>query len=156
MPLELNQKAIDFTLPDSNKTAHTLSSNFGKNPVVIAIFPLAFSGTCTKEMCAISDRWADFKGVNAVVYGMSQDSLHALKGFAEKNNLKHTLLSDYNREVAHKYAGIYENLVGGHQGVVKRSVFVIDKTGTIRFKWVTEDPGVEPNYDEVKDVVKKL
>ncbi|CAC12490.1 conserved hypothetical protein [Thermoplasma acidophilum] len=108
-------------------------------------------------MCTFRDSMANFNKVNAKVIGISVDSPFSLAEFAKKNNLTFDLLSDSNREISKKYGVLHENFVNV-PGLTasKRSVFVIDKDGIVRYAWVSDDPGKEPNYKEVQDFVSKL
>jgi peroxiredoxin len=156
MALKIGDKAPDFTLPDTDKKPRSLNEFLGKK-VVLVFFPGAFTGVCTKEMCAIRDSLAKLNGLNAHVVGISVDSPFANKGFAAHNNLSFPLLSDYNRETALTYVGVYQDF-GGLKGytAAKRSVFVLDRNGVVRYVWVTEDPAVEPPYDEVTKVLSSF
>ena len=94
--------------------------------------------------------------MNAQVIGITVDSAHTMKAWAEQNKVTYPFLSDFKREVVNQF-GIANPNMGGMEGytTAKRSVFVLDKTGVVRYKWVAEAPG-EPNYDEVKAAVAKL
>lgn len=149
MPLKVGDKAPDFTLVDIDKKEHTLKEFLGKK-TVIAFYPGAFTGVCTKEMCALRDSLTNFSSMNAQIVGISVDSPFANKGFAAANNLTFPLLSDYTRTVSQQYAGLYDAFAG-LKGLIaaKRSVFVLDANGVVKYVWITENPGVEPPYDEV-------
>ena len=150
MAAEVGHKAPDFTLFDSDKQPTKLSDSKGKN-VVLAFFPGAFTGVCTTEMCTFRDRSDSFNSMNAQVYGISVDAIFSQKAFSDANNLNFPLLSDYQREVGKAYGVSLANF-SGMEGYTasERAVFVIDKEGVIKFKWVGENPGVQPDYDEVQ------
>jgi peroxiredoxin len=156
MAAEVGQKAPDFTLFDSAKQPTKLSDSKGKN-VVLAFYPGAFTGVCTTEMCTFRDRFDSFNSMNAQVLGVSVDGIFAQKAFSDANNLNFPLLSDFNRETVEAYGVALPNFAGmeGYTAS-ERAVFVIDKNGVIRFKWVGENPGVEPDYDEVQRQVDAL
>jgi peroxiredoxin len=156
MAIKVGQKAPEFTLFDTEKKSRSLREFSGKK-VVLAFFPGAFTGVCTKEMCTFRDSLSKFNESNAQVIGISADAPFAGKAFAEKNNLRFPLLSDYSREVSKKYGGTYENFAGltGYSAA-KRAAFVIDKNGMIQYAWISEDPGAEPNYDEIASTVAKI
>ena len=156
MAADVGQKAPDFTLFDSGKQETKLSDSKGKN-VVLAFYPGAFTGVCTTEMCTFRDRFDSFNSSNAQVFGISVDGIFAQKAFSDANNLNFPLLSDYNREVVTAYGVALPNFAGmdGYTAS-QRAVFVIDKEGVIKFKWVGENPGVEPDYDEVQRQVDQL
>ena len=156
MAAEVGQQAPDFELFDNDKNPTKLSDSKGKN-VVLACFPGAFTGVCTTEMCSFRDRSDSFNSMNAQVYGISVDAIFSQKAFSDANNLNFPLLSDYQREVGAADGVSLPNFAGmdGYTAS-ERAVFVIDKEGVIRFKWVGENPGKEPDYDEVQREVDKL
>ena len=156
MSAEVGQQAPDFTLFNNDKEPTTLSNSKGKT-VVLAFFPGAFTRVCTTEMCSFRDRSDSFNSMNAQVYGISVDAIFSQKAFSDANNLNFPLLSDYQREVGKAYGVSLPNF-SGMEGYTasERAVFVIDKQGVIKFKWVGENPGVEPDYDEVQRQVDAL
>jgi peroxiredoxin len=156
MPVKVGDKAPDFSLPDQDRNLRRLSDYRGKK-VVLVFFPGAFTSVCTKEMCTFRDSLSQFSKLNAEVIGISVNDPVTLKAFAEHNKLGFTLLSDYSREVAKKYAGLYEDFLGlkGYS-VAKRSVFIIDRDGVVRYAWISEDAGKEPDYREVAAALEKI
>jgi peroxiredoxin len=156
MAAEVGQKAPDFELFDADKQPTKLSDSKGKN-VVLAFYPGAFTGVCTTEMCTFRDRFDSFNSMNAQVFGISVDVFFSQKVFSDTNNLNFPLLSDYTRETVNAYGIALPNFAGmeGYTAS-QRAVFVIDKEGVIRFKWVGENPGVEPDYDEIQRQVDQL
>jgi peroxiredoxin len=156
MSAEVGQKAPQFTLVNTDLKPTSLSGFAGKN-VVLAFYPGAFTGVCQKELCTFRDALNDFTSANTAVVGVSVDSPFANKEFAAKNGLSFPLLSDVTRDVIKQYDVVFNDLAGikGFT-VAKRSVFVIDRQGTIRYKWIAPEPKVEPNYAEVTAAVKKL
>jgi len=155
MSVEVGQQAPNFSLLNTERQPITLESLRGK-PVILAFFPLAFSPVCTEEMCTFRDALAELNDANAQVVGVSVDSPFALRAFAEAQGLKYPLLSDFNKETSLAYGVLNENLLGTFKGVANRSVFVIDRNGKIAHKWVSEDPRVQPNYDDIKAKAKTL
>ncbi len=149
MPVNVGQKAPEFKLIDTERKERSLSEFHGKKTVLV-FYPGAFTGVCTKEMCALRDSMYRFNELHANVVGISVDSPFANKGFAAQNNLQFPLLSDHTRDVSKQYAGLYTDFAGvkGYTAA-KRSVFVLDESGVVRYVWITENPGVEPNYDEI-------
>jgi len=131
-------------------------SDFKGKVVVLAFYPAAFTSVCTKEMCTFRDNMAKFNSMNAVVLGVSVDPPFSNKAFKEQNKINYTILSDFKREAVKAYGVEGELPVLKDYKLAKRSVFVIDKEGVIRYAWVSENPGVEPNYDEIAEVVRKL
>jgi len=156
MAVTVGQPAPDFTLYDADKQKRSLTQFRGKN-VVLAFFPGAFTGVCDKEMCALRDSMDRLNGLNAQVVGVSVDSFAALKAFANQYRLTFPLLTDFNREAITKYDVLWKGL-GGVEGynVANRAVFLLDRSGVVRWKWVAERPGVEPPYDQIIAELGKL
>ena len=153
MALKVGDKAPDFTLVDTDRKERSLKEFLGKK-VVLAFFPGAFTGVCTKEMCALRDSIANLSNLNAQVVAISVDSPFANKGFADVNKLAFPILSDFTRNTSQQFVGVYDAFAGikGYTAS-KRSIFVLDKTGVVKYVWVTENPGVEPPYDEVTKAI---
>ncbi len=148
--VEIGEKAPDFTLFDMERKQRSLHDFRGKK-VVLAFFPGAFTSTCKKEMCALRDDLAKLGKLGAEVVAVSVSDPFALKGFHEDNALNFPLLSDYTRETIRTY-GIELHDFAGLKGytVAKRSVFLLDGGGVVRWRWVSDDPGVEPDYAEIR------
>jgi len=144
--VEVGQKAPDVQLVDIERKPVKISDFKGKTTVLL-FFPGAFTGVCTKEMCTFRDEITKYNSLNANVVGISVDSPFALKGFKSANNLNISLLSDFARNAVNSY-GVLLNDFAGLTGytAAKRSVFVLDKDQNVRFKWVSDNPGVEPDY----------
>ena len=88
--------------------------------------------------------------------GISIDSIHSQRAFSERlGGLPFPLLPDYNKEVFPKYSGFYDD-VAGMKGVGKRAVYIVDKAGVLRYRWVADAPGQQPNYEEVKKAASNL
>jgi len=155
MTLAKGDKAPDFSLYSSEKKEVQLNDFDGKN-VVILFFPLAFTGTCTTELCNIRDNYHQYESLNAEVIGISVDSLFVLEKFKEQEKYNFTLLSDFNKEVSRSYGALYDNFVLGMKEVSKRSVFVVDAEGTIQHVEVLEDPTILPNFEAIQETLKKL
>ncbi|KAB2926267.1 MAG: peroxiredoxin [Bacteroidetes bacterium] len=153
MPVTVGQKAPNFTLPDTGKKQTSLSDFAGKKTVLV-FYPGAFTGVCEKELCTFRDAMADFNSLNAQVIGISVDSPFSNKAFAEKNGVTFPLLSDYTRYVSAQYCGLVNNFAGlVGLTAANRAVFVVDAAGTVTYTWISENPGVEPPYEEVKKAV---
>jgi peroxiredoxin len=154
--VEVGTKAPNFTLVNQNMKKVTLSNFLGKN-VVLAFYPGAFTGTCTSEMCKIRDKIAKLEDLETQILGISVNDPFSNKAFHEENVLNFPLLCDYNRKVVKRYDVYHENFAGleGYTSA-KRSVFILDSEGVIRYKWVTENPGVEPDYEEIKLELSKI
>jgi peroxiredoxin len=154
MAATVGSKAPDFTLMNDKREEVTLSSQKG-HPVVLAFFPAAFTGVCTKELCTFRDSMAKLNSANATVYGISVDTSFSLAAFKKEQNLNFPLLSDFNKEVIQAY-GVFNPDMIGLKGIAKRSTFVIDKDGIIRHAEVLDDARNEPNYDKVFEALSKL
>ncbi|HJN87991.1 MAG: peroxiredoxin [Dehalococcoidia bacterium] len=156
MAVDVGQPAPEFSLYDTDRGRRSLGEFKGKN-VVLAFFPGAFTGTCTTEMCALRDRADQFNSLNAQVLGISVDPPFSQKVWAENNELNFPVLSDFNREVVNLYDIALQDLAGLEGYVAaKRAVFVLDKGGVVRYKWVAPAPGKEPLYDEIKEALDRL
>jgi glutaredoxin-dependent peroxiredoxin len=154
--IKVGDKAPDFTLPDTDKKPRTLKEFWGKK-IVLAFFVGAFTSTCTKEMCEFRDSMARLIDLNAQVIGVSVNDPFSNKAFSEKNRLPFPILSDYKREVTRTYELELPNFAGldGYT-VAKRSIFVIDSKGIVQYVWVSDNPAVEPNYQEIQDFLKQM
>jgi peroxiredoxin len=154
MATDVGSKAPDFTLTNQDRQPVTLSEQKG-HPVVLAFFPAAFSGVCTKELCTFRDSLASLNKARAQVYGISVDTFFSLKAFQEQQKLNFPLLSDFNKQVIREYGVFNEDMIG-LKGIAKRAVFVIDKDGVIRHREVLEDARNGPNYGKVQEVLSGL
>ena len=152
MPIKVGEKAPLFTLRNSATEEVSLSDYKEKNLVVL-FFPLAFTGVCTTELCEIRDSIAEYNNMNAEVMAISVDSPFTLAKFKEEQGYNFPLLSDFNKEVSRAYGSLYEDFVLDMKGVSKRSVFVVDKEGTIKYGEVLENAADIPNFEAVKDVL---
>lgn len=155
MSIQIGQAAPEFTLFNTEKDKISLSDYKGKN-VLLLFFPLAFTGVCTNEMCSMRDSMAVYNNMNTDVIGISVDSLFVLSKFKKENDLNFQFLSDFNKEVAKNYGCLYETFSFDMQGVAKRSAFVVDKEGIIRYAEVLEVAGDLPNFDAIQDCIKSL
>jgi len=155
MNIEIGQPAPDFTLYDSTKNKITLSNMKGQN-VLLLFFPLAFTSTCTAELCSVRDNISFYNNVNAKVFGISVDSLHTLAKYKADQNLNFTLLSDFNKDVSSLYGSIYDTFGYNMKGVSKRSAFVIDKDGIVRYTEVLENASEQPNFKNITLILEGL
>jgi len=153
MSIEVGQKLPDFELFDQTRTSKSLKAFSGKN-TVLAFFPGAFTSVCTKEMCTFRDSLQNLPG-NVVAVSVNDPFTN--KAFADMNHLTFPILSDFTRETIRKY-NIFHDDFAGLKGytAAKRSVFVLDRNGVVRYKWVSEDPGKEPDYAAIKEALGKL
>ena len=156
-------KAPDFSL--STKTAEgpkqiKLSDNFEKGNTVLLFFPMAFTGTCTTEMCEVSAGLNGYTSLNAVVYGISGDNPFAQEAWAQKEKITVPLLSDYEHKVAKDYGVMYDSFLPqmnlGMSGVPKRSAFIVDKSGVIQYAESNDDARQLPNFEKIKAKLQEL
>lgn len=155
MSATVNQPAPGFKLFNTDKKEISLGDYKGKN-VVLLFFPLAFTNVCTAELCSVRDNYDLYNGLNAVVFGISVDSLFTLERFKAEQKLNFDLLSDFNKTVSADYGSLYAQFGFGMLGVSKRSAFVIDKEGVVRYSEVLEDAGQQPSFENIKATLEKL
>lgn len=156
MAVKVGEKTPDFTLVDTGLKPRSLKDFLGKT-TVLAFYPAAFTGVCTKEMCTFRDSLGQLSGIAAQVVGISADTPFSNKAFAEQNGLTFPVLSDYNREVIKAFGIAFPDLAGlKGLTVAKRSVFVLDKQGVVRYAWISEDPKKEPDYAAVTKAAQSL
>ena len=155
MTIKIGEHAPEFSLYDTEKKKVTLSELRGSN-VLLLFFPLAFTSTCTKELCEVRDNIAWYENVNAKVLGISVDSLYSLGKYKQEQNLSYPLLSDFNKEVSTAYGSLYESFSYGMKGVSKRSAFVVDKNGILRYAEVLENAGEIPDFHAIQHTLKSL
>ena len=155
MKIEIGQQAPAFSLYDTEKKEISLADMKGKN-VLLLFFPMAFTGVCTKELCNVRDNIAHYNQTNAQVLGISVDSPFTLARYKEEQNLNFPLLSDFNKEVSTSYDTIYDAFIGWMKGVSKRSAFIIDKEGVIRYAEVLESAGDLPNFEKINTTLATL
>ena len=152
MALNIGDKAPDFTLRNSEKELVQLKQYRGQN-VVLLFFPMAFTGVCTKELCAMRDNIADYARLDAQVIAVSVDSVFTLAKWKEEQQFNFPLLSDFNKTVSKKYNSLYKDFVFEMKGVSKRSAFVIDKEGVLQYVEILENAGEIPNFDAIKSTI---
>ena len=155
MTTKIDSKAPDFTLQNTKGEHITLSGFRGDTNIVLLFFPVAFSSTCTKELCTTRDNMKLYNSLDAKVFGISVDSFFCLREFKKRENLNFTLLSDFNREVSAKYNVLYDDFYG-MKGVSKRASFVIDKEGTIKFQEILEDASGLPDFKGIQQTLGEL
>jgi peroxiredoxin len=155
MVVEVGHKAPDFSLYDSEKKKVTLTELRGKN-IVLLFFPFAFSSVCTKELCTVRDNIGDYQKLNAEVFGISVDSYYTLARFKYDQNFNFSLLSDFNKEVSTAYGSLYEKFGLDMKGVSKRSAFVIDKVGIVRYAEVLDNSSQTPDFNKIQAVLSGI
>jgi peroxiredoxin len=156
MTLKKGDNAPSFNLLNTDKKEINLDSFKGKN-LIVHFFPLAFTGTCTKQLCTVRDAINLYHNDKADVIGISVDSLFSLGKFKEEQQLQFDLLSDFNKETSASYGALYEMFPAfGMKGVSKRAAFVIDAAGIIQYAEVLESPGDLPNFDAINQTLSEL
>jgi peroxiredoxin len=153
--IQIGQQAPDFTLFDSDKQKVALSDYKGKN-VLLLFFPQAFTGTCTKELCSTRDNIALYDSANAQVFGISVDSVFTLAKYKEEQHLNFPLLSDFNKTTSTAYGSLYDSFVFDMKGVSKRSAFVVDKQGIVRYAEVLEAATDLPDFSAIQKTLETL
>ena len=140
----------DISLLDLERNPVNLKSYEGKK-TIIAFFPGAFTGGCTEELCNFQSDLEEFNNLNVQIVGISVDSPFALTGWAQANEITFDLLSDYKKECIKLFDVEFHGLAG-MEGYVSstRAVFIADSSGEITYKWIAENPGVLPDFEEIK------
>jgi peroxiredoxin len=154
--VKIGDKAPEFTLPDTDLKPRSLKEFLG-NKTVLAFFVGAFTSVCTKEMCKFRDSMARLTDLDAQIVGIAVSDPFSNKAFAEKNYLSFPILSDYKREVVRTYGIELPNFAGlAGYTTSKRAIFILDKYGTVRYLWISDNPAVEPNYSEIEAFLEKM
>ncbi len=153
--LSIGDKAPDFTLWEAPGKSVTLSEELKKGPVVLVFYPADFTSGCTKELCTFRDMLTGFNDMDAQVLGISVDGIFSHAGFKKANDIQFPLLSDWEKTTIREYGIVLPDLAGMKE-VAKRSVFVVDRDGKLAYVWVSDNPGILPNFDEVKEAVRAL
>lgn len=151
----LYKSAPDFTLQNTKGEKISLKDYKGEKNVVLLFFPLAFTSTCTKELCHTRDNLKMYNSLDAEILGISIDTFFTLKEFKESQNINFQLLSDFNKEASKKYDVLYEDFFG-MKGVSKRSVFIINKEGIIVHTEILENANELPNFQKIEEELMKL
>ncbi|MGI0023249.1 MAG: redoxin domain-containing protein [Nitrososphaeraceae archaeon] len=148
--------APDFELPDIDMNMRKLGEFKGRN-ALLAFFPAAESPVCTTEMCVFRDSLNEFENSNTAVVAISVDGPFANKIFKINRHLNFPLLSDYKRETISDYGIVMKDLGPlKDYNAAKRSIFLLDKNGVIKYVWISDNPLVEPKYNEIRDKLKEI
>ncbi|MDX1595823.1 MAG: peroxiredoxin [Nitrosopumilaceae archaeon] len=154
MMVNVGDKAPDFELIDTELKPRKLDEFKGKK-TVLSFFVAASSPVCETELCTFRDSWKEIQDMGAQVIAISNDGPFANKAFAEKHNFNFPVLSDYKSKAIRDYDVLMPDLLHVKDyNAAKRSVFIVNEDGTIGYKWVSDDPLKEPNYQEIKDHLK--
>ncbi|MDY6819285.1 MAG: redoxin domain-containing protein [Halobacteriales archaeon] len=160
--IETGSPAPDFELPgtdarteESGITRYRLSDYLDDGPVILTFYLFDFNPKCTNHMCSLRDlEWFNFLE-NTTIFAISTDRVFSHQAFAEDQQLDFTLLSDSDGSVSEAYDVLYDEF-NHHKRVAKRSVFVIDESGTIQYAWATDDPEEMPDWSAVHEAVQPL
>ena len=156
MPLTPATPLPDLTLP-SHSGEQVAFSDFRGQPLVVLFFPLAFSSTCTEELCTIGEDLGSYQALDANVVAISVDSPYALGRFRTECGADFPFLSDFNRDASKAFGVLRESPLGpGLQGVSDRAAFVADAEGRTTYVWHSTNPGLLPPFDEIKDALREL
>jgi glutaredoxin-dependent peroxiredoxin len=149
---QVGSTAPGFTLYDANKKERNLSEFLSKGKkTILAFYPGAFTSVCTQEMCTFRDMFSDLQKMNGNLVGISVAAPFAQKEFAEKYSLNFPLLCDFTRKVTQQYGLIWPNLSGvSGYDVANRAILILDEEGKIRYSWTAPNPGVLPDFNEIK------
>ncbi|HEX8209756.1 MAG TPA: peroxiredoxin [Longimicrobium sp.] len=154
MPLQIGDQAPDVTLPAHDNQQVSLGSLYGGQATVVVFFPLAFTSTCTEELCTFRDDLAVYNGLGAQVAAISVDSPYVLDRFRKELGADYLFLSDFNREASRAFGVLREAPVGpGLRDVSDRSVFVVNPDRTVRYVWHSSNPSLLPPFDEIREAL---
>jgi len=154
MPLQIGDQAPDVTLPAHDNQQVSLGSLYGGQPTVVVFFPLAFTSTCTEELCTFRDDLAVYNGLGAQVAAISVDSPFVLDRFRKEIGADYLFLSDFNREASRAFGVLREAPLGpGLRNVSDRSVFVVNPDRTVRYAWHSSNPSLLPPFDEIREAL---
>lgn len=155
MSVKVGERAPNFKLIASDRSEVSLEDFRGKN-VVLLFFPMAFSRVCTAELCGMKDDLGTYEELDAQIIAVSADSFYALARFKEDQGINFPLLSDWNKTVCRAYGSLYEKYALGMKGVPKRSAFVIDPEGIVRYAEVLEDTREVPDFQSIKETLAAI
>ena len=133
------------------RSGRKLSDFLGKGPVVLAFYPADWSGGCTKEVCTIRDNFSEFEKLGATVIGISGDYVFSHKQWAQHHNLPFWLASDHSGKVAMQFDSYMAD-----EGFNKRTVYVLNKAGTVRYKNLKFRAGSEEDFKALKEAVAAI
>ena len=153
--VKIGDKAPDFELPSTKGGDYRLKDKIKGKGLLLAFYPFDWSPVCTNELGFLNANSDEFKKAKVGLAAISVDSVFSHEAWTKHEKFSFPLLSDFNKEVSKEYGALHEEL-GGMKGFCKRSLFLLDSTGNIQYTWISEDPGQEPDYDELLEAVKKL
>ncbi len=148
---QIGDLAPDFTAASTSGSDVSLSSFRGKRNVLLAFFPLAFTGTCTKELISFTEDFDQFAGKGVEILPISVDATPSLKEFKNKLQMKTELLSDFKRDVSRAYGVLNEDRFYSN-----RAYFLIDKEGRVRWSHVEGNNGERRDNSEILAAIELL
>ncbi|MBC7904101.1 MAG: peroxiredoxin [Gemmatimonadaceae bacterium] len=155
MSLSIGQAVPELQLHDSDRKLVKLRENESVSTLLL-FFPLAFTSVCTKELCNVRDALAVYNKMKTRVLGISVDSPATLAKFKTEQGINFPLLSDFNREAGQAFDCLYDAFGGWMKGVHKRSAFVFDSQGIIKYAEVLENAGELPDFEKIDKTLKEL
>jgi len=153
--IPIGSKAPDALVAIRPREWVSLHALFAREPALLLFFPLAFSGTCTQELCTIAGDPSVWENAGAKPIAISVDSPYVNVRFAESIGVRFPVVSDFNREAMIAYDVVRPDL-GGLRDVAERAVYLIDSNGIIAWSWQGEHPGVLPPFDEIVAAIERL
>jgi len=146
----IGSPAPEFSLPSTSGSEVSLSALRGRN-VLIAFFPLAFTRTCTAELCGFSEEFGAFERTDTVVLPISVDSIPTLRAYQAKEGISVDLLSDFKREVSRRYGALLED-----EFHTNRSYILIDRTGIVRWTYAEDTTRTRRENSELLERIRAL
>ena len=151
MGLQVGDRAPDVALPSHEHKHVSLAELWSDGPLVLFFFPLAFSSTCTEELCAVRDDLGAYARLEGRVAAVSVDSPYVLRRYREEIGADYLFLSDFNREASRAFGVLRAAPVGpGLLNASDRAAFVIGSDGTVRYAWHETNPSLLPPFEEIK------
>ena len=146
--VSVGENAPDFTLMAAQDRSMVTLSEVGKR-TILAFYPAAFTGVCSTELCTFTDSMSKLNDADAAIFGISADNVFANKEFAESKGIGFPLLCDVQREAIDSYGLAISDFGAPGFTASQRAIFIVETDGSIAYSWVAENPGMEPNYDEI-------
>tara|TARA_B100001123_G_scaffold362690_1_gene420008 strand:+ start:612 stop:1073 length:462 start_codon:yes stop_codon:yes gene_type:complete len=146
--VSVGENAPDFTLMAAQDRSMVTLSEVGKR-TILAFYPAAFTGVCSTELCTFTDSMSKLNDADAAIFGISADNVFANKEFAESKGIGFPLLCDVQRAAIDSYGLAISDFGAPGYTASQRAIFIVETDGSISYSWVAENPGMEPNYDEI-------
>ena len=157
MPLKQGDAAPDVTLPSHAGERVSLAGLWSRGPLVVLFFPLAFTSTCTEQLCTVGSDLASYRELRAQPVAISVDSPFTLARFRAECGADYPFLSDFNREASEAFGVVREAPLGpGLRGASDRAAFVVDRDGRVAYAWHSTNHSLLPPFEEIKDALKTL